>query len=503
MKVGSGSIWKTLEGDKQFVVPMYQRPDQWEIEDCERLWKDMVAMQRQGRPSHFIGSMVSIAYEAPSTGLTKYTVIDGQQRLTTVTLLLLAILDHAARSPGCGLKTGPIESRLRNRDADGDEQYKLLLTQPDRRVLQNLVDRIQGNADDASSHAVRRNYDFFRSRVASEELPLEKVVDAVGRLQLVDITLDSVHDDAQAIFESLNSTGKDLSETDLIRNYVLMNLMPDAQRDTYSRSWRPMEELFPYAKRQADMDQFFRAYLTMVNGKIPRKDRVYAEFKRYAADRVADTDARTAMARELYEDAVHFTSVLYARSNDPELDALYQDVRELKMEPADGLLLRLHVDHAASIIDSRQLKELLSIIISYVLRRSVCGMPANGLNKTLLSVVGAIREEDYVNSVKAGFVLRKSAQRFPSDEEFIHNFETSEIGKMPQVKYILRRLEQYENKNPFKTDGYTLEHILPQGERLPEAWQQALGPDWKAKHENLKHVIGNLTFSAYNSEGSW
>ncbi len=281
MDARKGNIYEILNGNRQFLIPVYQRYYSWDVEQCKRLWNDIVEMQKRGKEGHFVGSIVNIAEQAMPTGVQKYMIIDGQQRITTLSLLLIALRDYAVKNPGdTTINARRIDNMLlKNEYEIGDERYKLLLTETDRDILKCLVEE-KPISDDTRSKLLD-NYRFFASKIADKELLPAEIYESIGKLQIVNITLDRLVDDAQAIFESLNSTGKELSESDLIRNYVLMGLEPAEQTYVYEHLWRPMELLFVYETQGLVMDKFFRDYLTMKTTRIPKQNRIYEEFKLY------------------------------------------------------------------------------------------------------------------------------------------------------------------------------------------------------------------------------
>ena len=281
MDARKGNIYEILNGNRQFLIPVYQRYYSWDVEQCKRLWNDIVEMQKRGKEGHFVGSIVNIAEQAMPTGVQKYMIIDGQQRITTLSLLLIALRDYAVKNPGdTTINARRIDNMLlKNEYEIGDERYKLLLTETDRDILKCLVEE-KPISDDTRSKLLD-NYRFFASKIADKELLPAEIYESIGKLQIVNITLDRLVDDAQAIFESLNSTGKELSESDLIRNYVLMGLEPAEQTYVYEHLWRPMELLFVYEAQGLVMDKFFRDYLTMKTTRIPKQNRIYEEFKLY------------------------------------------------------------------------------------------------------------------------------------------------------------------------------------------------------------------------------
>lgn len=380
MDARKGNIYEILNGNKQFLIPVYQRFYSWDIEQCQKLWDDIVEMQKKGKVGHFVGSIVNIAEQAMPTGVQKYMIIDGQQRMTTLTLLLLALRDYAIKNPSdTTINARRIDNMLlKNEYETGDERYKLLLTETDRDILVCLVE--DKPIPEGTSSRLLSNYKFFLDKIAEKELKPAEVYESIGKLQIVNITLDRTMDDAQAIFESLNSTGKELSESDLIRNYVLMGLEPIEQTYVYEHFWRPMELLFVYETQDSVMDRFFRDYLTMKLTRIPKQDRVYEEFKLY------HLNCEFGTVRELCQDlltyAKYYTDMVFMRSADSELKSLYTDINALRMEVSFPFLLKVHNDKEEGIITDVELKEIIRLCISYVFRRSICDIPTNSLNKT-------------------------------------------------------------------------------------------------------------------------
>lgn len=500
MDARKGNIYEILNGNKQFLIPVYQRYYSWDIEQCKRLWDDIVEMHKKGKVGHFVGSIVNIAEQAMPTGVQKYMIIDGQQRMTTLSLLLLALRDYAIKNPeDTTINARRIDNMLlKNEYESGDERYKLLLTETDRDILMRLVEE-KPIPDDTRSKLLD-NYRFFAGKIADKELQPAEVYESIGKLQIVNITLDRSVDDAQAIFESLNSTGKELSESDLIRNYVLMGLEPTEQNYVYEHLWRPMELLFVYETQDSVMDRFFRDYLTMKITRIPKQDRVYEEFKLY------HLNCEFSTIRELCQDlltyAKYYTDMVFKRSSNPALKSLYEDINDLRMEVSYPFLLKGHNDYAEGIISEDELKLIIRLCISYVFRRSICDIPTNSLNKTFATLKNEIKPDDYVNSIKAFFVMRDDYKEFPDDDKFTAAFVSRDIYTMRSRNFILSHLENYGNKAPIIIENYTIEHIMPQNSSLSPEWQQMLGANWREVQKTYLHTIGNLTLTAYNSEMS-
>ena len=500
MDARKGNIYEILNGNKQFLIPVYQRYYSWDIEQCKRLWNDIVEMQKKGKVGHFVGSIVNIAEQAMPTGVQKYMIIDGQQRMTTLSLLLLALRDYAIKNPeDTTINARRIDNMLlKNEYESGDERYKLLLTETDRDILMRLVEE-KPILDDTRSKLLD-NYKFFAGKIADKELMPAEVYESIGKLQIVNITLDRSLDDAQAIFESLNSTGKELSESDLIRNYVLMGLEPTEQTYVYEHLWRPMELLFVYETQDSVMDRFFRDYLTMKITRIPKQDRVYEEFKLYHLN--CEFSTIREFCHDLLTYAKYYTDMVFKRSSDPALKSLYEDINDLRMEVSYPFLLKVHNDYAEGIISEDDLKLIIRLCISYVFRRSICDIPTNSLNKTFATLKNEIKPDDYVNSIKAFFVMRDDYKEFPDDEKFMAAFVSRDIYTMRIRNFILSHLENYGNKAPIIIENYTIEHIMPQNSSLSPEWQQMLGANWREVQKTYLHTIGNLTLTAYNSEMS-
>ncbi|CDE69464.1 uncharacterized protein BN584_00890 [Clostridium sp. CAG:277] len=500
MDARKGNIYEILNGNKQFLIPVYQRFYSWDIEQCKRLWNDIVEMQRKGKVGHFVGSIVNIAEQAMPTGVQKYMIIDGQQRMTTLTLLLLALRDYAIKNPGdTSINARRIDNMLlKNEYENGDERYKLLLTETDRNILINLVEE-KPIAEGTRSRLIE-NYKFFADKLADKEILPAEVYESIGKLQIVNITLDRAVDDAQAIFESLNSTGKELSESDLIRNYVLMGLEPSEQIYVYEHLWRPMEQLFVYETQGTVMDAFFRHYLTMKLARIPKQGRVYEEFKLYHLN--CEFGTIRELCQDLLDYAKYYTNIVFKRNSDLDLKKLYEDIIDLRMEVSYPFLLKIHHDCTDGIITSDELKEILKLCISYVLRRAICEIPTNSMNKTFATLKNYIRPDDYLNSVKAFFVMQDTYKEFPDNDKFEGAFVSRDIYNMRARNYILSRLENFEKKAPIIIENYTIEHIMPQNKNLSSEWQADLGADWHEVQKKYLHTIGNLTLTAYNSEMS-
>lgn len=501
MDAQKGNIYQIFNGDKQFIIPVYQRYYSWDKEQCERLWNDIVNMQIQNKAGHFVGSIVNIAEKAMPTGVQKYMIIDGQQRMTTLTLMLIALRNYSIAHPDdISINFRRIDNvLLKNEYENGDERYKLLLTETDRNTLINLIERKPLTDEDENSRLLR-NYQYFEDKINSLVLKPSEVYESIGKLQIVNITLDRAMDDPQAIFESLNSTGKELSESDLIRNHILMGLPNDEQTYIYEHYWRPMELLFEFDKQESVMDRFFRDYITMKLTKIPKINKVYDEFKLYHNN--CEFSTVEDFCKDLYTYAKYYTDIVFCKSGVHDFDVLYKDINALRMEVALPFLLKIHNDYYTETISKAEFIEIIKLCISYVFRRSICNIPTNSLNKTFATLKNEINNDDYLNSIKAFFILRDDYKVFPSNEMFANAFKSRDIYNMRTRNYILSHIENFDNKAPIIIENFTIEHIMPQNSKLSADWQKALGAEWQNIQKKYLHTIGNLTLTAYNSEMS-
>ena len=320
---------------------------------------------------------------------------------------------------------------------------------------------------------------------------------ALPNLIIVDISLTRDQDKPQLIFESMNSTGRELSQADLIRNFILMGLKPDHQSRLYNDYWRCMEMAFGQEAYGTQFDGFMRHYLTLKTGEIPNVRKVYEAFKEYAHS--LEVDALVADI-QIFSD-YYCAMALGAESNDV-LAAVFRDLRELKVDVAYPFLLYLYHDYSKGLLSVEHLECAARLVESYVFRRAVCAIPTNSLNKTFATFSSALNKDHYLESIKANFLLLPSYRRFPDDAEFQREIKVRDLYHFRSRSYWLRRLENHDRKERVMIDEYTIEHILPQNENLSPQWRDALGPEWKQVQERWLHSLGNLTLTGYNAEYS-
>ncbi|HEY7315015.1 MAG TPA: DUF262 and DUF1524 domain-containing protein [Gemmataceae bacterium] len=502
MKATEAKMLEFLKKSPQFVIPIYQRTYSWSQKECRQLWEDILRTGRNEAVSaHFVGSIVYVERGLYSiTSPSDLLVIDGQQRLTTVTLLIEAL----ARSLGDGEPLDGFSAKklrnyyLLNPLEDGERKYKLLLSQTDKDSLIAVLE--QQPKPKEHSIRVEANFEFFKDRVAEATGELDALCKGLAKLVIVDISLDREQDNPQLIFESLNSTGRELSQADLIRNFILMGLEPRLQTKLYERYWRPMEVDFGQEAYATHFDSFMRHYLTVKTGDIPNLREIYEAFKHYArSSKLKDFEALVADIRAF---AGYYCAMALGAEPDAALKAAFQDIRELKVEVAFPFLLELYHDYATGILTKTELLQAARWVESYVFRRAVCGIPTNSMNKTFTTFGRALKKDRYLESIQAHFLLLPSYRRFPSDDEFKRDIQLKDLYNFRSRSYWLRRLENHDRKERVPVDEYTIEHVLPQNENLSAQWQTELGSEWQRIQQTYLHTLGNLTLTGYNSEYS-
>ena len=452
---------------------------------------------------HFIGSIVYI-----EDGLSNNTVqspqlvIDGQQRLTTVTLLIAALAQALGdEEPVDGFSKRKLRNYyLLNPEETGERHFKLLLSQTDKNSLTAIVN--ENDLPENHSIRVSQNYQLFEELLTKNKEDLISICNGLAKLVVVDIALNRDQDNPQLIFESMNSTGRELGQADLIRNYILMGLEPVLQTKLYEQFWRPMEVGFGQEAYNTHFDAFMRHFLTVKTGDIPRLDAVYEAFKAHARSIGATDTAVEPLVQEIRDHARNFCAMALGVEPDKDLKLAFHDLRELKVDVAYPFLLELYSDYTNGKLTKNDFKESVRLIEAYVFRRAICSIPTNSMNKTFATFNKSLSKDRYLESVKAHFLTLPSYRRFPKDEEFERDIQTRDLYNFRSRSYWLRRFENFGRKERVSVDEYTIEHIMPQNEQLSTTWQQNLGPDWQRIHETWLHTLGNLTLTAYNSEYS-
>lgn len=512
LQAGETTLNKLLNTSRQFIVPIFQRNYSWQKSQYEQLWFDILrASKFKEKQNHFIGSIVYIDMGTPAGRPQQLLLIDGQQRLTTISILLCAIKDYVQKF---NLETKLINLAkiknqfLYNSDEIDEDRYKLLLNVQDKETYIKLIDNTIFTVNKPTTNIIKC-YEFFYERIEDfikQHGQIDEIYAGIFKLSLVSISLDKDSDNPQMIFESMNSTGKDLSQTDLLRNYLLMDLTPEKQTRLYKTYWKSMEELFGediYKNDVNKFDYFIRDFLTLKSdtGYICKINNVYENFKRYYLDNNCE---KFAVLKDLFTYAKYYAWIDLLQENDDELKLYWQEFKKLDSHVVYPFLLKLYDDYSRQILIKEDFKKILQVVISYLWRRAICEIPTNSLSKTFATLYQAVDKDDYVNSVIKAFVFKSSYKRFPSDYEVREKLQTKDIYHFRLRKYLLEALENYYHKEPIdlNTANYTIEHIMPQNIEHNLSWQQMLGEDWQEVHSLYLHTLGNLTITGYNAEMS-
>jgi len=490
VKASETSLQPVIEGTKQYVVPLFQRTYSWDTKEWEMLWQDLIELCEDEDPrDHFIGSIVTMPTASVPQGIAKFLLIDGQQRLTTIFILLALLRDAAKTSNGSMLSQEIEETLLTNRFKQGNDVWKLLPTQADRKAFIQLLEV----GDVAQQTRIAKAAAFFKRRLRSPEAPdletLKKVI--VDNLMLVSIVLDP-DDNPHLIFESLNAKGKPLSQADLIRNYFFMRIHVDDQEQLYEKSWEPMQE------RLGDsLTECIRHFL-MKDGAIVKKGEVYFALKERA-------DGKSQQEVIVYLQEVSRFADYYAKllqpdgESSPKLRERMKRLNRIEVTVAYPFLLNVYNDYANEQIDEDEFSDVMEVIENFMIRRLVCRVPTNQLNKIFPALYAQASEAD---SLVEGLKESLRTKNYPRDTEFRERFVSSRLytsGDRAKTKLILERLESsFGNKEAVPYDNLSVEHVMPQ--MLTDWWRQHLGEDFEATHELMLHTIGNLTLTGYNPE---
>lgn len=440
---------------------------------------------------HFIGSILYVLDGITHSDNT-LLIIDGQQRLTTITLLLIALRNHLSDE----VKRKEIEDHyLINSDKDGDKKFRLILSESDKDTLLSLIDKDKRKPSEPSSKIVE-NFKLFEKWVSNTD-KLETIFKGLEKLMIVKIALKKGKDDPQLIFESMNSKGMELTQTDLIRNYIVMETEIEKQEGFYNKYWRAMEEDFKQNKKW--FDRFVRHYLT-IKTRIPNINKVYVAFKDY---RQKEGIGIEDLLKDLQKYCGYFCQIVFKKEDDKDLNKALGFLVDLEMDVIYPLLLELYSDYSDGVLSKDDFIPIIALIESYICRRAVCGLGTNSLNKVFPSFTKHIQKDEYFESLKAHFGSLTEKQRFPKNDEFKDCFITIDFYKFKKREYFFERLENFDRKERVYTHEYTTEHIMPQ--TLTEdtkEWERDLGENFKEIHDKYLHTIGNLTLTGYNSEYS-
>lgn len=485
----------------QFVIPVYQRNYDWTVGQCKQLLDDIIEVGTNKKSNaHFIGSIVFVHDDIYTTGKIKeLTIIDGQQRVTTLTLIYLVLHRLAKELNNEGLVAEISETYLINKFASEEEKLKLRPTENNDSALKYLL-RCDVTEEYPDFSKLIDNFNYFKGRIT--EGNYQVVMTGLSKLMFVEISLDREKDDPQRIFESLNSTGLDLSQADLIRNYILMGLKRKDQNKIYQNYWEVIEKLAKdETKNMSRVSDFIRDYLTLENNKIPNKGKVYLEFKnKYPIPTFEDLEANLSGIKALVK---YYNKLINPKNEtDKEISLQLEYINRLEINVAYPFLMKVYEDYNNSLIDKTTFLKVLEIIQSFTWRRFIAGLPTNALNKIFMNLYDKVDHGNYFYSIQKSLLQRSGAQRFPKNEETIDALKVKDVYNINSKNrtYLLERLENHENREPVLIDGnsdITIEHIFPQ--HPDNKWKIDLGNDeYTFIKENYLNTIGNLTLSGNN-----
>jgi len=489
MQAKETKLQDIIEGTKQYVIPLFQRTYSWTPKEWDVLWKDLVELCETENPrTHFIGSIVNMPTVSVPEGVAKYLLIDGQQRLTTIFVMLILLRNRAREIQNARFADEINNTLLVNQYKDGQDYYKLLPTQVDRSTYENFINGIQNTTENQLTKA----YQFFDRKLKQVELEPEKLKKIItSYFSVVSIVLDA-DDNPYLVFESLNAKGRPLTQADLIRNYFFMRIHVDKQDEVYNLYWHPMQ-----TSLGESLTEYIRHFL-MRGGSIIKQGDVYYSLK----ESISTTNAIDYL-KELKKYSVYYQRLIYPEFEpDVELQKYLRRLNRIEVTTAYPLLLNFYGNYIDEKINKSDFVIILKILENYLIRRFVCNVPTNQLNKIFPTVYPQISAK-YSDNIPEGFKTVLQGRVYPKDNEFFLRFkETKFYGggdRVVKTKLILETLdEKYGHKEQVPFDNLTVEHIMPQ--TLSEWWQHELGSDWEETHELYLHTIGNLTLTAYNTE---
>lgn len=505
MKGSASHLLVFLEGTrKRFIIPVYQRNYDWKKENCQQLFDDLVNLIREKKKTHFFGSIVSYAHSREEVVL-----IDGQQRITTVSLIMIAMINAIKKGlliPEDANLCDLLENTyIIDKYRPEEQKVRLKPFREDCDAFERLIFKDESEYKEDSKVTI--NYRYFYDRIVNKkELSADDLFRAIDNLEIIDIELELQHgDDAQLIFESLNSTGLDLTEADKIRNFVLMNHTPEIQEKYYDDYWNKIEKCTKEA-----LDGFVRNYLTIKEGVIPTLKGIYKSFKAYAKK----VDNIEIILQDMLDYAYAYERIVNSNVGNAKTNEIADRLKLLDITVAYPFLMAFMVYADEVQMDEKEIYKVFSCVETFIFRRLMCDLPTNALNKIFAtlhsSVIKNLNDTDSNYSSIMIYILesKKLSSSFPKDDEFLIGFTTKNIYSMKgkNKQYIFERLENGKSKEKndvvknIEDGNYTIEHIMPQ--TLSASWKQALGKDWEEIHERWLHTISNLTLSAYNSNYS-
>ena len=504
MKANETKVDKFLAtNETTFAIPVYQRNYDWSLTQCKQLLHDIIETGKNDKiNAHFIGSIVYVHDDVyTASGLTELTIIDGQQRLTTITLIYIALYRLAQQLDNQMLVNRIHKTYLINEFAPEAEKLKLKPTENNKEALRHILNSEEGEEFKGYSKIIE-NFNFFKNSITADNY--ETIQRGLSKLIFIDIALDRQRDNPQRIFESLNSTGLELSQADLIRNYILMGLSRTNQEKIYKSFWEIIEKnAKDETHNQTRVSDFIRDFLTLKNKEIPNKSNVYVTFKENYP--TATVDILEENLSEIKSLSKFYNKLVNPKNEeDKAIRQQLEFINKLEVNVAFPFLMKVYEDYSNEVIDKQTFISVLALIQSFTFRRFIVGLPTNALNKIFMSLYDKVEQDNYLYSIQKSLLLRSGVQRFPRNTETINALKEKDVYniKSKNRTYLLERLENHQNNEPVVIEGnadITIEHIFPQN---PDPkWKVELGnEEYNYIKENYLNTIGNLTLSGNNGK---
>ncbi len=491
MQASETKLQQIIEGTKQYVVPLFQRPYSWKKSEWQILWDDLVELCESENPrTHFMGSIVTMPTNAIPEGVSKYLLIDGQQRLTTIFILLCALRDHAKQTDDKRLAAKIDDTILVNSHEEGLDYYKLQPTQMDREVFHKLIQ----SEEQSEKGGILECYEFFSKKIRQLNLELSKVQKIIcSNLSVVSVVL-STNDDPYLVFESLNAKGRALTQADLIRNYFFMRIHLDKQEEIYKKYWQPMQDLL-----SDGLTEFIRHYLTK-NGIDVKQSEIYFQIK----EKINQGDALPHL-QDLHKFADYYSRLLDPKLEDNlKIRKYLIRIHRLEVATVYPFLLNCYDEWIQKRISEDEFIAIFQVLENFILRRFVCNVQTRGLNRIFALLYSQVAKD--VDIVSGSFVdrlkINLQTKDYPKDAEFRERLVDVKLygsNRSEKAKLMLQSLEEsFRHKEQVDFSNLSIEHIMPQ--TLNDLWKSHLGEDWAITHELFIHTLGNLTLTAYNGE---
>ena len=525
MKASETSLRNLLEGGKQFQIPLFQRPYSWKKENWETLWEDLISLYNDDEKGfYFLGPIVTQAELGTADGISRYIVIDGQQRFTTLSILLAALRNYLKKSDK-QIAEQIHEFFLINKYQKNDDFYKVLPTQDDCDAYKSIIDNKTPKAKNKESQSgpIHEAYKFFDGKLKKPFVDEDVLLDfakfkniILERLVLVNITSDN-NDNPYLIFEILNNKGEELTQADLVRNYIFMKLPSEERYKVYNNEWLPLQESFKLNMKQKEyaeeLTKAFWFYLRK-DGEAVNEKAVYKSIKQRFDESAKRFEKPELGIKAELHNLIKFTNY-YLRLNfdeeeqEPKLKYWFQRLKKLDFTTCHIFLLNIYYEYESQRLSIQDFEKILRYLESYFVRRWIVGIPTRALGTTFNNLYKQVKQknpEDLVNGLRQVLISFEKTQVFPDDNLFsqhiinepLYNNKSSAANE--RVKFLLESIEQSLSKERVDTLPMSLEHIMPQKSPLRKEWQEMLGADYNKAHKEWLHTLGNLTLTQYNSE---